>query len=85
MSIKINRAIAKSIVHDLRITQKEIINAIPLSVIKALSSSQLAELIDAMYANYKRVVRQAEEDIINEGAVFDHKKGRLIELQATAL
>lgn len=79
-TIKIKRALKLSTIGSCHGSAHAMLAAIPQSVVTSLTSKQLAELIDA---NWRLAVASkviAERDIVNEGAVWDARSQRLIEL-----
>lgn len=66
-AIKINRAREKS--------------TVPASVMASVSSAQLAELLDAIHSHSEESKSIAERDAIDEGAIWDERRGVMREIQ----
>lgn len=81
-SIKVKRAIAKAAIGGCPGSVADMIAAIPQNTIAALTSSQLGELIDAMWAACQRSKALHAAEILAEGAIWDAKRSRLVELAA---
>jgi hypothetical protein len=79
-SIKINRALEKAEVGKYPRTFEAILNSVPGPTITKLTSSELAELMDAIGAHAAVSKRLAEQEIIDEGAAWDYKQQRFREV-----
>lgn len=73
-SIKITRALRKAIIGDCHESASAMLAAIPDSVIAALSSSQLAEMLDAAWRLSCTAKAIAEREAIANGGVWDERR-----------
>ena len=78
--IKVKRAFAKASIGTCPGSAADMLAAIPQSTISALTSTQLAELIDAMWAACQRSKALHAREVIAEGSVWDARRECLLEL-----
>lgn len=81
-TIKINRALSTSTIGTTPGAASDMLNAVPESIIAALPSRLLAELLDAQWALACRSKELANREAIDEGAMWDARGQRLVELAA---
>lgn len=81
-SIKINRAFAQSKIGNFPIIRAEALSLIPESVIAWASSSTLAKLLNALDQSHRAGRAIEANSILDEGAIFDPRKGSMRELCA---
>lgn len=79
-SIKIKRALKLSTIGSCSGSAIAMLDAIPQSVVAALTSAQLADLIDANWRLAGASKAIAERDAVAEGAVWDARNQRHIPL-----
>lgn len=77
MSIKITRALKVAGIANVPSMATAIRDAVPTSIVAALSSSQLAELYIALNRHWGLAIAHAEREAIVNGAVWDGKTGHL--------
>jgi ABC-type transporter Mla MlaB component len=80
MSIKISRALRKSAIGSCHRSSFAMLDAIPVEVVTKCDSSTLALLLDAMWSACQASKAIAASDIINEGAVWEARHQRLVEI-----
>jgi len=78
--VKYDRATAKAAVGKFPGSRDAMWAAIPVDVIGALTSTQLAHLLDAMWGACQEAKRIAEAEVVSNGAVWDARHQRLREL-----
>ena len=81
-TIKIKRALRLSTIGSCHYSAMAMLDAIPETVVAALTSAQIAELIDANWRLAQASKAIAEREIVAEGAVWDARTERMIELRA---
>lgn len=69
-SIKINRAIEKSKIGNHPNSAAAMLGHIPSTAIAALTSAQLAEMLDAMWDACQEAKKIAEKEAIENGAIY---------------
>jgi hypothetical protein len=79
-SIKINRAFAQSQVGKYPRARAEALALIPETLLPWISSTSLAQLLDALHASHKAGRAVEAKSILEEGAVFDPRAGKMREL-----
>jgi hypothetical protein len=82
MSIKITRAIRKSHIADCPSSVMAMVDVVPMSVVGALSSAQLADLIDGLWRVCQTSKSIAEREAIDAGAVWCSRRNRFLELRS---
>lgn len=80
--IKIDRARKASKIGKFPRSFNAMVAAIPSEAISALTSKQIAIMIDAIWDACQRSKGIAERDACTEGAVWDAKAGKLREISA---
>jgi hypothetical protein len=80
-STKVIRALSKAKVGGYPRTSAAILNHIPASAVSALTSTQLAELLDGMAALAKASKATAEAEVLQEGAIYDPNQMALVEIK----
>ena len=78
--IKIEKARKKSSIGSGPMTWRAHLDAVPPSVIARLTSSELAELLDAMRRLTEATKAFHEREIVDEGAIWDARQRRLREI-----
>ena len=81
-AIKINRAARLAAIGGYRQSFAAMLDAIPSSLVSALTAQQLADLIDANWRLAGASKKIAEDDIIANGFVWDHQRDRAREIAA---
>lgn len=76
--IKINRAFAKSSIGAYPSSREAMLDYIPAGVIAALTSAQLADMLDAMWRACQDAKRIAAQDAVADGAIWDGQRMREI-------
>lgn len=79
-TVKVNRALALASVGRNPASASDMLAAIPQAIIAALTSRQIAELMDAMWHACQRSKALAAQDAIDEGAIWDARRQQLVEL-----
>ena len=79
MSIKINRA--KKIVKMLPEAEKVVWGNIPQELVDRLTGNELALVCQAMDSNWHSACKFTEQQILNEGVIYNPKTEKLIELK----
>ncbi|QIG79976.1 hypothetical protein [Stakelama tenebrarum] len=80
--IKINRALNAAAIGSCPGSASDMLAAIPDSVVAALPGRLLAELLDANWQLAQRSKSLAAREALDEGAVWDDRRERMIELAA---
>ena len=80
-STKILRALGKAKVGSFPRTSTAMLDHVPASAVSALTSTQLAELLDGMHALAQASKAITESDVLAEGAIFDPNQLALREIQ----
>ena len=78
--IKIAKARKKSSIGSGPMTWRVHLEAVPRSVVARLTSTELAELIDAMRSLTQATKAFHEREIVDEGAIWDARQQRLREI-----
>ena len=81
-TIKISRALRIAAVGRFPGSASAMLDRIPASAIVALPSKQLAAILDAMWGACQESKSLAVADAISEGAIWDARHQRLIEIAA---
>ncbi len=84
MSIKTNRAMKIATTGRYPRSFAAMLDAIPESVVEALNARLIAELIDANWRLAGCSKRIAEHEAVANGFVWDHRRGRAMNLTASA-
>lgn len=77
MTIKINRARKLSAIGDVPGSFYAMVERVPAAVTAAITSRQLADMVDAMWAACQEAKALAEKEAIDQGAVWDARSQRL--------
>lgn len=77
MTIKINRARKLSVIGNTPGSFYAMIERIPATVTGAITSRQLADMVDAMWAACQEAKALAAKEAIDQGAVWDARSQRL--------
>ena len=80
--IKINRAMARARVGRYPGSARAMLDLIPATVAAALTSAQIAELLDAMWTASGASKALALADALDEGAIWDARRQCLREITA---
>ena len=80
-SIKINRAVKLSSIGKYPTSCSAMLGHVPQTLIDRLTAAELAEVLDSLWSCAQKSKAIHERDIVAEGAVWDAKSERLIELQ----
>lgn len=81
MTIKISRAYQNAEIGKYPASREAMLKHLPDELIKTLTSRELAMVLDALWSCAEAAKVIAEQEIVAEGAVWDAKTQRLIELQ----
>lgn len=81
-SIKISRALAQSGVGRYPGSAHAMLAAVPESIVAALTSRQIADMLDAMWSACQTAKADANREAVDEGAVWDARRQTLRELAA---
>lgn len=81
MTIKISRAYNKADVGKHPASRDAMMMHLPTALVATMTSAQLAGVLDALWSCAQQSKSIAEREIVSEGAVWDAKSQRLIELQ----
>lgn len=81
-SIKINRALRQSSIGTNPASASAMLAGIPASIIEAVTSRQLADLLDANWSLAQETKALAALAWIDEGAIWDARQQRLRDIAA---
>ena len=81
-SIKIRRALRLAKIGRNPGSAHAMLAAIPDNVITALTGRQLAELLDATWQTCQRTKALHARAILDEGAIWSAREGRMVEIRA---
>lgn len=81
-TIKIDRATRQAKIGSTPRSTAAMLAWIPRSVLSALTSAQLAELIDAMYGACQEAKGIAEQAAVDQGCVWDARRQQMRDLVA---
>jgi hypothetical protein len=79
-AVKYNRAMSKSAVGRYPASASAMLERVPEGVALALTSTQLAAMLDAMWGACQEAKGIAARDAIAEGAIWDARSQRLREI-----
>jgi hypothetical protein len=82
MSIKIERALRKSRIGDYPSSAGAMLDAVPDTVVAALSSDQLAALLDALWHSCQLSKTIARREAIETGGVWCARRHAFLELRS---
>lgn len=81
-TIKVNRALKIATIGDCPGSASDMLGLIPAAVIQQVNSRTLAALIDGMWQACQASKAIAAREAIDEGAIWDARRERMVELVA---
>ncbi len=79
--IKINRALLKAKIGSYPSSASAMLDYVPLSVRDTLTSSQLAEMLDALWEACQAAKAIANREVVSDGAVWNARNEQFVELR----